>query len=84
MIVAAVVTLLLGFAYYLSSLLGERELRALYASHIAEITAHGIDPTDDSVRRLAKLWQGLVAKDLLMRSGAIASALAHSKSSSTR
>jgi len=76
MIVAAVVTLLLGFAYYLSSLLGERELRALYASHIAEITAHGIDPTDDSVRRLAKLWQGLVAKDLFDEpAGRIATAL---------
>jgi len=77
MIVAAVVTLLLGFAYYLSFLLGERELRALYASHIAEITAHGIDPTDDSVRRLAQLWQGLVAKELFDQpAGRIATALA--------
>ncbi len=77
MIVAAVVTLLLGFAYYLSFLLGEQELRALYASHIAEITAHGIDPTDDSVRRLAKLWQGLVAKELFdQHAGGIATALA--------
>jgi hypothetical protein len=77
MIVAAVVTLLLGFAYYLSSLLGERELRALYASHIAEITAHAIDPTDDSVRRLAQLWQGLVAKELFDQpAGRIATALA--------
>jgi hypothetical protein len=77
MIVAASVTLLLGFAYYLSALLGERELRALYASHIAEITAHGIDPTDDSVRRLAKLWQGLVAKELFdQHAGGIATALA--------
>ncbi len=77
LIVAAVVTLLLGFAYYLSFLLGERELRALYASHIAEITAHGIDPTDDSVRRLAQLWQGLVAKELFDQpAGRIATALA--------
>lgn len=77
MIVAAAVTLLLGFAYYLSYLLGEQELRALYASHIAEITAHGIDPTDDSVRRLAKLWQGLVAKELFdQHAGGIATALA--------
>jgi hypothetical protein len=77
MIVAAVVTFLLGFAYYLSFLLGEQELRALYASHIAEITAHGIDPTDDSVRRLAKLWQSLVAKELFdQRAGGIATALA--------
>jgi hypothetical protein len=77
MIVAAVVTFLLGFAYYLSFLLGEQELRALYASHIAEITAHGIDPTDDSVRRLAKLWQSLVAKELFdQHAGEIATALA--------
>jgi hypothetical protein len=77
MIGAAAVTLLLGFAYYLSSLLGERELRALYASHIAEITAHAIDPTDDSVRRLAQLWQGLVAKELFDQpAGRIATALA--------
>jgi hypothetical protein len=77
MIVAAVVTLLLGFAYYLSSLLGERELRALYASHIAEITAHAIDPTDDSVRRLAELWQASVAKELFDQpAGPVATALA--------
>ncbi|HWZ72675.1 MAG TPA: hypothetical protein VN326_14545 [Casimicrobiaceae bacterium] len=77
MIGAAVVTLLLGFAYYLSSLLGERELRALYASHIAEITAHTIDPGDDSVRRLAHLWQGWVAKELFDQpAGPVATALA--------
>jgi hypothetical protein len=77
MIGAAAVTLLLGFAYYLSYLLGEQELRALYASHIAEITTHAIDPTDDSVRRLAQLWQGLVAKELFDQpAGRVATVLA--------
>jgi hypothetical protein len=77
MIVATAFLLLLGFAYYLSSLLGEQELRALYASHIAEITAHAIDPTDDSVRRLAQLWQSSVAKELFEEpAGLAATALA--------
>lgn len=48
-------------AWLINYFMGERELRALYSTFIANSNARSASPSDTPTRRLAHLWQGMVA-----------------------
>ena len=64
MIVTASIGGVVLCAWLINYFMGERELRALYSTFIANSNSRSASPSDTPSRRLAHLWQGMVAHNV--------------------
>ncbi len=78
MIVTAAIGGVVLCAWLINYFMGERELRALYSTFIANSNSRSASPADTPSRRLAHLWQGMVAHNVYsVREDGFAAFLAH-------